>query len=64
MLKPWLRITTLKILKEIGVPDHLAYLLRNLYAGQKQELEPDLDNGLAQNWEKSMIRLYIVTPLT
>ena len=23
----------LKILKEMGIPDHLAYLLRNLYAG-------------------------------
>ena len=27
--KPW------KILKEMGIPDHLACLLRNLYAGQK-----------------------------
>ena len=24
-----------KILKEIGVPDHLTYLMRNLYAGQE-----------------------------
>ena len=24
-----------KILKEMGVPEHLTYLLRNLYAGQK-----------------------------
>ena len=24
-----------KILQEIGIPDHLTYLLRNLYAGQK-----------------------------
>ena len=23
----------LKILKEVGIPDHLTYLLRNLYAG-------------------------------
>ena len=27
--KPW------KILKEMGIPDHLPYLLRNLYAGQE-----------------------------
>ena len=27
--KPW------NILKEMGMPDHLTYLLRNLYAGQK-----------------------------
>ena len=24
-----------KILKELGIPDHLSCLLRNLYAGQK-----------------------------
>ena len=24
-----------KILKKMGIPDHLTYLLRNLYAGQK-----------------------------
>ena len=24
-----------KILKELGIPDHLTYLLRNLYSGQK-----------------------------
>ena len=27
-----------KILKEIGIPDHLTCLLRNLYAGQKATL--------------------------
>ena len=27
--------TNWKILKEMGIPDHLTYLLRNLYAGQK-----------------------------
>ena len=26
---------TVKILKEMGIPDHLAYLLRNLYTGQE-----------------------------
>ena len=25
-----------KILKEMGIPDHLTYLLRNLYAGQEE----------------------------
>ena len=27
--------TNWKILKEMGIPDHLTYLLRNLYAGQE-----------------------------
>ena len=31
-----------KILKEMGVPDHLTCLLRNLYAGRKQQLELDM----------------------
>ena len=28
-----------KILKEMGIPDHLTCLLRNLYAGSKQQLQ-------------------------
>ena len=32
-----------KILKEMGIPDHLTCLLRNLYAGQEQELELDME---------------------
>ena len=37
MLNPlgvWI-ITNWKILKEMGIPDHLTCLLRNLYAGQE-----------------------------
>ena len=37
-----------KILKEMGVPDHLNYLLRNLYAGQ----EPTVRSGHGTNWFK------------
>ena len=32
-----------KILKEMGMPDHLTCLLRNLYAGQRQQLELDME---------------------
>ena len=32
--KPW------KILKEMGIPDHLTWLLRNLYAGQEATVRP------------------------
>ena len=32
----WRRVTTnWKILKEMGIPDHLIFFLRNLYAGQE-----------------------------
>ena len=53
-----------KILKEMGIPDHLTCLLRNLYAGQKQQLELDMEKQiLAPNRERSMSKLYIVTLL-
>ena len=32
-----------KILKELGLPDHLTCLLRNLYAGRKPQLELDME---------------------
>ena len=33
-----------KILREMGIPDHLTCLLRNLYAGlRKQQLEMDME---------------------
>ena len=36
----------------MGIPDHLTYLLRNLYVGQ-EELELDMEQELVQNWERS-----------
>ena len=32
-----------KILKEMRIPDYLTCLLRHLYAGQKQQLELDME---------------------
>ena len=32
-----------KILKEMGIPDHLTCLLRNLYVGQEATLELDME---------------------
>ena len=31
-----------KILKEMGIPDHLPCFLRNMYAGQEAQLELDM----------------------
>ena len=56
--KPW------KILKGMGIPDHLIYLLRNLYADQEATVRTG--HGTTdwfQNWERSTSRLYIVTML-
>ena len=52
-----------KILKEMGIPDHLTCLLRNLYAGQEAQLELDMEQQTVPNRKKSMSRLYIVTLL-
>ena len=38
-LAVWITINCGKILKEMGIPDHLTCLLRNLYAGQELEME-------------------------
>ena len=48
-----------KILREIGITDHLTCLLRNLYVGR----EATCDNRLVQNWERSTARPYTVTLL-
>ena len=34
-LTVWITTKCGKFSKEMGIPDHLTYLLRNLYAGQK-----------------------------
>ena len=34
-----------KILQEMGIPDHLTCLLRNLYAGQEAKQQLELDMG-------------------
>ena len=39
-----------KILLEMGIPEHLTCLLRNLYAGQEATVRT---NGLVPNWERS-----------
>ena len=55
--KPW------KILKEMGIPDHLNCLLSNLYAVQEATVRVRHGTTQFQNWERSTSRLYIVTLL-
>ena len=52
-----------KILQEMGLPDHLTCLLRNLYAGQEATVRTEHDNGLVPNRERSTSRLYSITVL-
>ena len=53
-----------KILKEMGRPDHLTCLLRNLYAGKEAAVRTGLrKNRLVPNRKRSTSRLCIVTLL-
>ena len=45
----------------MGIPDHITYLLRNLDAGKKQQLELDMEQRADSKMGKEYIRLYIVT---
>jgi len=52
-----------KILKEMGIPDHLTCLLRNCMQIRKQQLELDMEQQTVPNRKRSTSRLYIVTLL-
>ena len=58
MLKPltvWITTNCRKILKEMGIPDHLTCLLRNLYAGQDTNLELDVEQQTGSKLGKEYI---------
>ena len=52
-------------MQEMGIPDHLICLLRNLYACQEATVRTGLrlNNRLVPNRKRSTSRLYIVTLL-
>ena len=52
-----------KILKEMGTPDHLTCLLRNLYASQEATVRTGRGKTDWFKQERSTSRLYIVTLL-
>ena len=52
-----------KILKEMGIPDHLTCLWRNLYAGQEATARTGHGTRLVPYRKRSTSRLYIVTLL-
>ena len=52
-----------KILKEMGLPDHLTCLLRNLYAGQEATVRTRHGKQMVPNRERSTSKLYVVTLL-
>ena len=45
-----------KILQEMGIPDHLTCLLRNLYAGQEATVEPDMEQWAGSKLGKEYVK--------
>ena len=69
----WVTKKLWKILKEMGIPDHLTCLLRNLYAGQvssvqslsrvrKQQLELDMEQQTGSKLGKEYIKAVYYHP--
>ena len=52
----------LEIVKEMGIPDHLTCLLRNLYAGNKQPLELDMEQKTGSKLGKEYIKAVYCHP--
>ena len=46
----------------MGIPDHLTCLLRNLYAGQKQQLEPDMEQQTGSKLGKKYVKAVYCDP--
>ena len=51
-----------KILKEMGIPDHLTCLLRNLYTGQEATVRPDKEQQTGSKLGKEYIKAVILSP--
>ena len=51
-----------KILQEMGIPDHPTCLLRNLYAGQEQQLELDMEQQTGFKLGKEYIKVVYCHP--
>ena len=46
----------------MGIPDHLSCLLRNLYAGRKQQLELDMEQHIGSKYEKEYVKAVYCHP--
>ena len=51
-----------KILQEMGIPDHLTCLLRNLYAGQEATVEMDMEQQTGSTMGKIYVKAVYCHP--
>ena len=52
-----------KILKELGVSDHLSCLLRKLYVGPEEQLELDMEKQIGSKLGREYIKAVYCHPL-
>ena len=52
-----------KIVKEMGMPDHLICLLRNLYAGQEATVRTDMEQQTGSKQEKEFVKAVYCHPV-
>ena len=52
-----------KILKEMGIQEHLTCLLRNLYTSQEAIVRTGQEQQTGSKYEKEYVKAYIVTLL-
>ena len=58
-LKPltmWITVEQWDILNEMGILDNMVCLLRNLYAGQEQQLELDMEQWIGSKLGKEYLK--------
>ena len=55
-LTVWITTNCGKFLKEMGIPDHFTWLLRNLCAGQKAKLEPNMEQRTVSKLGKEHVK--------
>ena len=51
-----------RILQEMGIPDHLTCILRNLYAIRKQQLALDMEQQTGSKWRKEYVKAVYYQP--
>ena len=52
-----------KILQEMGIPDHLTCLVRNLYQVRKQQIELDMEQQTGSKQKKEYVKAVYCHPI-
>ena len=62
LLTVWLTVNCEKMLKEMGIPDHLTYLLEICMQVRKQQSELDMEQQTGSKQEKECIKAVYCHP--